>query len=234
MQAMSRVLVVEDQLELQRELVQALARAGLAADACASTAHAGACLEAVSYGALILDRGLPDGDGLVWLKRQRERRPGTRALPPCLILTARDALRDRIDGLDGGADDYLTKPFELEELLARVRALLRRPAAVASSQRQWAGVSIQPELAQMSSAQGSVTLSASELQVMLSLVCAQGMVVRRKTLEDAAWGLSEAVTPNALDVVLHRLRRKLHSLGSPLQIGNTKGVGYALQSEPLA
>jgi DNA-binding response OmpR family regulator len=233
---MPRVLVVEDQPEFRVELVAALARAGIAADACMSAAQASACVEAVDYGALVLDRGLPDGDGLQWLRRQRERHRGGNALalPPCLILTARDALRDRIDGLDGGADDYLTKPFELEELLARVRALLRRPSVPLRGRWEWRGLEVRPELNQMVTAQGSVTLSPSELQVMLSLVSAQGEVVRRKRLEDAAWGLSEAVTPNALDVVLHRLRRKLHSVGSPLLIGNTKGVGYALQSEPPA
>jgi len=144
-------------------------------------------------------------------------------------LTARDALHDRVDGLEAGADDYLAKPFERDELVARVRALLRRQQAWVVSMPQWAGLVVDPAGARLSCGRSSVNLAPSELQLMLALVRAEGKVVRRSALEAAAWGLTEPVTPNALDVALHRLRRKLEALGSPARLVNTKGVGYSLE-----
>jgi len=220
----SRVLIVEDQRALVDLVVQALAGAGIAADTAATTSQAVACVAIVPYAALVLDRGLPDGEGLAWLRRLRA--DGINL--PCLVLTARDALHDRVDGLNAGADDYLAKPFEMDELVARVRALLRRQAQWVPSTPTFGDLTVEPIESRLRTRHATVTLAPAELQLMIALVRAEGRVVRRSTLEAAAWGVTEAVTPNALDVALHRLRRKLALVQSRLELHNTKGVGYAL------
>lgn len=225
---MDRILLVEDHPAMRELVARELARSGIAADAVGSVGEAEACLAQVRYAALVLDRGLPEGDALPWLRRLR----GRQVLVPCLLLTARDALHDRVDGLEAGADDYLAKPYERDELVARVRALLRRQQAWVASAPQWAGLVVDPDGARLSCGRSSVNLAPSELQLMLALVRAEGRVVRRGALEAAAWGLTEPVSPNALDVAVHRLRRKLELLGSPVRLVNTKGVGFALAPGP--
>jgi DNA-binding response OmpR family regulator len=221
---MGRLLIVEDHAGLLDLMVRGLARAGMAADCARTASEASACIRTVAYAAIVLDRGLPDGDGLGWLRRLR----AERITVPCLMLTARDALHDRIDGLEAGADDYLAKPFEMAELVARIRALMRRQANWVGSATTFGDVTVEPASAVLRRGPASVNLSASELQLILALMRAQGAVIRRSALEAAAWGLSDPVTPNALDVALHRIRRKLLALGSDLQLRNTKGIGYAL------
>jgi two-component system, OmpR family, response regulator QseB len=227
---MTRVLVVEDQPTLRGALKTALDAAGMAADTAAGMAEAEACRRALAparYAALLLDRGLPEGDGLAWLARLR--REGEKL--PCLVLTARDALHDRIDGLEAGADDYLAKPFAMAELVARMRALLRRQASWQPTAPALGDLLIDPDSAELRCGKSSVALACSELQLMLTLARAEGGLVKRVSLESAAWGLSEAVSPNALDVALHRLRRKLALVGSRVQIRNSKGIGYALVAD---
>lgn len=221
---MNRIALLEDHERMAALIVKALAAAGIEADVYATIAHALAGCSQIDYPVLVLDRNVPDGDGLDLVKQLRARG----VLSPCLMLTARDALHDRVAGLEAGADDYLPKPFSMEEMVARVRALMRRPAQLQSLAPEFAGLRIEPDAGCMRQGSESVSLAAAEMQVMLTLVRAAGKTVRRTSLEAAAWGLSEPVTPNALDVALHRLRRKLAAIDSTLQIANIRGHGYAL------
>lgn len=227
---MNRIALIEDHTRLADLVRQSLSNAGIGADVFHTMGTAWAALREIDYGVAVIDRGLPDGDGLELVRRLRAAGRAT----PCLLLTARDALHDRIEGLDGGADDYLSKPFPMEELVARVRALLRRPAIVQAFAPTFGDIQIQPERSAMVCAGTSVALPAAELQILLCLARKAGQTVRRSALEAAAWGVSDAVTPNALDVALHRLRRKLAAAGSQLQIVNLRGLGYALRAVALA
>jgi len=221
---MNRIALIEDHERLSGLVSKALSAAGIESDIFSRIDSAWIALKAAPYAAIVLDRGLPDGDGLTLVRRLRE--AGNPV--PCLMLTARDALHDRIEGLESGADDYLVKPFSMEELVARVRALIRRPINVQSLSPSFADLQIVPEDGEMRCGAEAVSLAPAELQIMLGLVHAGGKTVRRSALEAAAWGLSEAVTPNAMDVALHRIRKKLHAISSNVQIVNLRGLGYAL------
>jgi DNA-binding response OmpR family regulator len=227
---MNRILLVEDHARLAQLVSNGLSAAGIAVDAVQRIDAAWSALQQMSYGALVLDRGLPDGDGLTLLKRLRDAELSI----PCLVLTARDALSDRVEGLDAGADDYLPKPFAMDELVARVRALLRRPAESLPMEPRHGDLQLRPAQGMLHCGEECVSLAASELQIMLLLVRKGGDTVRRAALEAAAWGLSEAVTPNALAVALHRIRRKLGAIGSRQKIINVRGLGYALRENDEA
>jgi len=227
---MNRVVLVEDHARLAALVGKALSGAGIEVDCFERIEPAWHALSEAAYSALIVDRGLPDGDGLDLVRRVRA--AGQRL--PCLMLTARDALHDRVSGLEAGADDYLAKPFAMEELVARVRALMRRPAELQTLTPSHGDLQLRPDAGCMACGAESITLPPAELQIMLCLVRAAGQTVRRTALERAAWGLDEAVTPNALDVALHRLRKKLPAIGTALQIVNVRGHGYALRDPSAA
>src|SRR5882757_9043045 len=203
---MNRVALVEDQQRLSALLVKALLNAGIETDTFDQMEPASLAAGNNAYAVLVIDRGLPDGDGLDLVRRLRAASIRT----PCLMLTARDALHDRVEGLESGADDYLTKPFSMDEFVARVRALMRRPPGLQSLTPEFGDVCIRP-------AEGCMTCGSETV-----------------TLAPEAWGLSEAVTPNALDVAMHRLKRKLLAINSALHIVNALGYGYALRFLPLA
>lgn len=224
---MNRIALVEDHERLATLVRKALASAGIEVDVFDRIASARQAIAETAYGAIVVDRGLPDGDGLSLVRRLR----ADGNVTPCLMLTARDAVHDRVEGLEAGADDYLAKPFSMEELSARVRALLRRPPAMRSLTPSFGDVRVAPDQGTMGCGAETVTLPSAELQIMLCLVKAEGLVVRRAALEAAAWGLTEAVTPNALDVALHRLRKKLQAIDSTLQVLNVRGHGYALRPD---
>lgn len=227
---MSRILLIEDHERLAGLICKGLAAAGVAVDVVSRVDAAWAAIQRLSYQAMILDRGLPDGDGLILLQRLRKAGLGL----PCLVLTARDALHDRVEGLDAGADDYLPKPFAMDEMVARVRALLRRPVVLSALDPSYGDLTLRTVTGVLWCGDKSAPLSPAEMQMMVLFFRSGPDVVRRTALESAAWGLSEAVTPNALDVALHRIRRKLLVIGSKQKIVNVRGHGYALHEQDAA
>jgi DNA-binding response OmpR family regulator len=227
---MSRILLIEDHARMAGLICKALADAGIAVDVFDRIDAAWHAVQQVPYEALVLDRGLPDGEGLILLRKLRNAGLSL----PCLVLTARDALHDRVEGLEAGADDYLPKPFAMDEMVARVRALLRRPVERRPLEPSHGDLVLRPDAGVMCCRDERVTLAPAEMQIMLLLVRNHQEVVRRGTLEAAGWGLSEAVTPNALDVALHRIRRKLVAIGSHQRIVNVRGLGYALREGDVA
>jgi DNA-binding response OmpR family regulator len=228
--AMSRILLIEDHARMAALIRKGLADAGIAVDAFDRIDAAWDAVQQIPYEALVLDRELPDGEGLVLLRKLRNAGLSL----PCLVLTARDALHDRVEGLEAGADDYLPKPFAMDEMVARVRALLRRPVERRRLDPSHGDLALRPDAGLMCCRDERVTLAPAEMQIMLLLVRNHQEVVRRDTLEAAAWGLSAAVTPNALDVALHRIRRKLVAIGSCQRIVNVRGLGYALREGDAA
>lgn len=222
---MSRILLIEDHDRLARLIRKGLLAASIGVDVVGRADSAWAAIRQMPYQALILDRGLPDGDGLALLQRLRS--AGIRV--PCLVLTARDALHDRVEGLEAGADDYLPKPFAMDELVARARALLRRPVEFRTLDLSHGDLTLNSGTSVLLCGDEKITLAPAEVQIMVLLLRKQDEIVRRGALEAAAWGLSEAVTPNALDVALHRIRRKLLAVGSRQRIINERGLGYALR-----
>ena len=227
---MNRIALVEAHQRLSLLLSKALLNAGIETDVFDRIGPASLAARDNAYAVIVIDRGLPDGDGLDLVRQLRAAAIRT----PCLMLTARDALHDRVEGLESGADDYLTKPFSMDEFVARVRALMRRPPSLQSLTPEFGDICIRPAEGCMACGSETVTLAPAELQIMVVLIRADGTTVRRAALEAAAWGFSEAVTPNALDVAMHRLKRKLVAINSALQIINARGYGYALRFLPLA
>lgn len=224
---MHQIALVEDHARLADLIRRALLAAGIHVDTFATIEAAWAALRETEYSALVIDRGLPDGDGLVLVQRLRAINIGT----PCLMLTSRDALRDRFDGLASGADDYVTKPFPMQELVARVRALVRWQADPSAVYLEFGDIRLYPDEGRLVCNDDSVKLSPAELQIMWCLVNQAGRVVRRSALQAAAWDLSDAPAPNALDLALHRLRLELLAVGSGLRIVDIKDHGHALRAD---
>jgi len=227
---MARLLVIEDNERLATLIAEGLAGLGYRSDIAHSLADADAALAVAAFDALVLDLGLPDGDGLDWL---RARQPG--GGPPALILTARGGLEDRVAGLDAGADDYLVKPFSVEELAARLRALLRRPGRRAEPVLKVGAIRYDTVSRSASVGGRPLDLARREADLLELLLRRAGQVVRRRSIEDALYRFDEAVTPNALEAIVSRLRRKLDEAGAVGQLHTVRGVGYLLrETEPLS
>lgn len=221
---MARLLVIEDNVRLATLIAEGLAGLGYRSDVAHSLADADAALAVAAFDALVLDLGLPDGDGLEWL---RARQPA--GDPPALILTARGGLEDRVMGLDAGADDYLVKPFSVEELAARLRALLRRPGRRAEPVLKVGPIKYDTASRSASVSGRPLDLARREADLLELLLRRAGQVVRRATIEDALYRFDEAVTPNALEAIVSRLRRKLDDAGAVGQLHTVRGVGYLLR-----
>lgn len=227
---MYRVALVEDHARLAELICRALEAIGICADVFSTMDAAWAAFRVVEYSAFIVDRGLPDGDGLDLVRQLRSIDNHT----PCLLLTSRDALRDRVDGLNAGADDYMTKPFQMEDLIGRLRSLMRRPEDQHAMHLEFGDVRLYPALSQLVCQDGSVKLSSSELQIMWCLVRQSGRFTHRSALHAAAWGMADAPSSDALDLALDRLRAALVAIGSGLHIVDIHGDGHALRYDELA
>ncbi|QNP47802.1 response regulator [Diaphorobacter aerolatus] len=213
-----RLLLVEDDTMIG-EAVQELLRAEhYAVDWARDGGAADTALRTQSYDLVLLDLGLPGRDGLSVLRDMRTRRDRT----PVLIATARDAVQQRVQGLDAGADDYLLKPYDMDELLARIRALTRRAAGRAEPSYEHEGVKIIPATREATVNGHAVILSAREWAVLEPLLARPGAVLSRAQLEDKLYGWGDEVSSNAVEVYIHGLRRKL---GAGIII-NVRGVGY--------
>lgn len=219
-----RLLVVEDNAELSKLLAERLKSVGYTVDVAATVDEAQASIAAARYAAVILDLGLPDGDGSTILKTLRHRKDPV----PVLVLTARGGVSDRVSGLRSGADDYLVKPFAFDELQARVEALLRRPGNLLGSSLQAANVVFDTEAGQVFIDEKPYTFSARENAVLELLLRRKGNVVSKKLVEDQIFGLSGQVASNAVEVYVHRLRKSLADRGAKVTINTMRGIGYIL------
>ncbi|QJW85378.1 response regulator [Ramlibacter terrae] len=218
-----RVLLVEDDRMIGEPVLAALRDQHYAADWVRDGALAEAALAAEAYDLVLLDLGLPRQDGLSVLRGLRGR--GVRI--PVLVVTARDAVADRIAGLDAGADDYLLKPFDIDELLARARALIRRSAGRAEPAYSHKGVTLDPATREATVQGRPVALSSREWAVLEPMLLRPGVVFSRKQLEEKLYGWKEDISSNAVEVYVHGLRRKL---GAEL-IRNVRGLGYVVPRE---
>ncbi len=222
---MARLLVVEDNEELAGLLVEGLAKQGFVVDRVAMMADARGVLSQNQYAVAILDLGLPDGDATVLLRSLRANNDPT----PILVLTARGSVRDRVDGLSAGADDYLAKPFAFEELVARIQALLRRPSEFLGKPLRVGNVTFDTVARQVFVDDNPLVLSAREVAVLELLIKRSGRVVLKGAVEDHLYGLSGEVRSNAVEVYVHRLRKHLVDAGATANIHTIRGLGYLIR-----
>lgn len=220
-----RVLVVEDNNRLAQLIANGLQRRGYACDVALCLREAENAMYGANYDAIILDLGLPDGDGKEWLMAQRK----SRDMPPAIMLTARGGLEDRVTGLDAGADDYMVKPVEIDELAARLRALFRRPGPRTPTIIE-AG-RLQLDVASRTARIGEVEMDFSrrETDLLELLMRRAGTVVHREVIENALYSYREPVTPNAVEAAVSRLRRKLEDAGLSGALHTIRGIGYMLR-----
>jgi two-component system, OmpR family, response regulator QseB len=219
-----RLLLVEDDPMIGEAIRAGLRREGFTVDWVHHAESAAQVLGSEPFELLLLDLGLPGSDGLKLLKSLRARGETL----PVLIITARDAVSDRVAGLDAGGDDYLVKPFDLDELAARVRALLRRKSGRSSSVLEHLGVVLDPATHRVTQQGKEVALSPREFALLQLLMEHRGRILSRAQLEERLYGWGEEVESNAVEVHIHGLRRKL---GAQF-ISNVRGVGYRVSPAP--
>ncbi|MFZ1641196.1 MAG: winged helix-turn-helix domain-containing protein [Candidatus Contendobacter sp.] len=219
-----RILLAEDDPMIGDSLRKGLRGEGFTVDWVRDGRDAELALDTTEYALVLLDLGLPKKDGLAVLRGWRQRG----LTVPVLILTARDAVPDRVKGLDSGADDYLVKPFDLTELLARMRALLRRQAGRPRDLLEIGALRLDPAAHAVEYQGQPVALSAREFALLHALLEAPGTVLSREQLEERLYGWGEEVESNTIEVHIHNLRRKLN----PGVIRTVRGVGYRLGEHP--
>ena len=217
-----RVLVVEDETRLSKQLASALGQAGYAVDCADDGEQADFMGQTEGYDAVILDLGLPKIDGLSLLRRWREQGLSV----PVVVLTARGAWHEKVQGIDGGADDYVSKPFRMEELLARLRALLRRSGGQANPELRCGAITLDPRSARVSKDGVSVKLTGHEFRVLSYLMHQQGRVVSQAELTEHIYAQNFDRDSNTVEVFVARLRRKLGAAC----IETVRGLGYRMEA----
>jgi DNA-binding response OmpR family regulator len=219
-----RLLVVEDSDKLVAMLQSSLATHGFAVDCMGTLTDALAAVRSACYDAIILDLALPDGDGLALVNQLR----GSGSATPILVLSARGRLEDRIKGLNAGADDYLPKPFALDELVARLNALLRRPPVIVASLLRVSNIAMDQTTQAVEVDGNRVDMPRRERALLRVLMRNTGRLVSRASLEEALFGFNEDVGSNAIEVYIHRLRKRLETAGARASVATERGVGYGL------
>jgi DNA-binding response OmpR family regulator len=223
-----RVLLVEDEPEMASALAAALRGHDMVVDRVATLDLAEEALIANTYNAILLDRQLPDGDGLTLIPKLRAKGLQT----PIIVLTARGDLDQRVAGLDSGADDYLGKPFAIAELLARLRAVLRRPSDLPIEILKLGRLAYDAAHRQASVAGVNLNLPRRELLVLETLLRRSGRTVARAALDEAVYGFDDEIQSNALDTHISRLRRKLSDADARVEIHTIRGIGYLINRLP--
>jgi len=219
-----RLLLIEDNERLSKAVAQHLKSAGFTVDRVGLVVEASAALATTRYDAVVLDLGLPDGDGMQVLQTTRRSGGGT----PILILTARDSIEDRIKGLNSGADDYVLKPFAMGELVARLKALLRRPGAALGSSLEAGNVSLDTVNRAVEVAGQPLLLGRRELALLELLLRRAGRVVAKDAIESGLYGFNDPASANSVETQMSRLRKKLDCAGAAIVIHTVRGVGYLL------
>jgi two-component system OmpR family response regulator len=223
-----RILLVEDQAELAHLIAANLRRSGFAVDVVGLVADAREAVETTQYRIVLLDLRLPDGDGFDIIRSMRRRHDPT----PIVVLTARDRLADRVEGLNLGADDYLVKPFAHEELLARVQAVLRRPRGLQDKELCLANLRLATESGEVTVGEERLAVPRRELAVMRMLMRRAGHMVSREALENGIYDSSQEIESNALEAAISRLRKRLAAAGAEIEILGLRGSGYMMRAKP--
>ena len=223
-----RILVAEDEQDLNRLICRTLERAGYGVDACGDGEAALAYLDGADYDCIVLDIMMPKLDGRQVLQSLRSRG----AAVPVILLTALDSVQDRVNGLDLGADDYLVKPFDLDELLARIRAVTRKYGVQKTSVCTLADLAVDTASRTVTRAGRNIRLSAKEYAILEYLIRNQGIVISRARLEDHIWNYDYAGGSNVVDVYLAYLRKKIDSGFDQKLIHTVRGAGWVLRADP--
>ncbi len=222
-----RLLLVEDNRQLTEFLQSSLGEASFEVDVAKTAAAAQERLAERQYDVLVVDLGLPDADGITIIESVRARGDTT----PAMILTARDALRDRVEGLNAGADDYLAKPFATEELIARLRALLRRPGSALGQELAAGNLNLDTRTGEVRIGGSPVSFSPREVHLLELLLRRSGRVVPKQEIEAKLYGNEEEIASNSVEVLVHRLRKRLSSLAAQVNVVTLRGIGYVLTDQ---
>ena len=220
-----RILVAEDEKDMNRLIVKNLSRAGYSVDGCLNGKEVFDFLSCAEYDAIILDIMMPVMDGIAVLKKLRSAGNSV----PVLLLTARDGIEDRVNGLDAGADDYLVKPFAFEELLARIRVMLRKPVSVKSSVYQVDDLEVHMDTREVLRGGEKISLSGKEFALLQYMIQNQGIVLSRQKLEQHIWNYDYSGGSNVIDVYIRYLRKKIDEGHEVKLIHTVRGAGYVLK-----